>query len=236
MDWNKDNVHDRLSLIFGHDRSKVIIHNERKAGSIYIIGFSIVDSDNDLISRILENIDEYNSFHFFDYYHPQITDPGAYVTLMKTVGNNLCYKMGNHGWESEINSITYERAKRYILKNIEYNKSPKQFNMFHLNFGEQRLINDLKEETINYSRLKDSGITIQGLKIYELNDSFLLIENESSFITEVYNILSKKFERKIYIGYYLYECNYIDLVNNYNTLTIDNSIDRTIKIKIKKYT
>lgn len=235
MDWNKENVHDRLNLIFGCDRKEVIIHNERNAGSMYFIGFSIIGSGKALISRILENMNEYNSFHFFDYYHPQLSDPGAYVTLMKTVENNLCYKLGNHGWESDVNSITYERAKRYIFKNIEYNKSPEQCNVFSLYFGQQRPIIDPKEEAINYSRLKYIGRKIQNSKVYELNDSYLLIENECNFISEVYNLLDKKFERKVNIGYYLTECSYINFDNNYNNLTVDNSVDRTIKIKVRKY-
>ena len=235
MEWNKEIVQNKLNSILGNDRSEIIIHNERKAHGIYILGFSIIGSGDGFTSRILGNMDANISFHFFDYFHPQLSDPGAYVSIMKTSENTLCYKLGNHGWQSDINSITYERAKRYLLKNIEYNKSPEHGNIFSLNYGEQRPVIDPKKETVDYSRLKDTGRTIQGAKVYELNGSYLLIEDENNYTTESFNLLNKKYERKIISGYYLSEPGHTDFINNYDYPAINNSIDTTIRIKIKKY-
>lgn len=234
MYWNEKNVSSKLGIIFGKYKSKVEIYNKRDAGSCYIVSFSVLESTVELVLNILNNIQEDISLNFYDFFHPELSDPGAYVTMMKTIEGNLCYQLGNHGWQSNINSITFERAVRYILKNIEYNKSPAQ-NNFSLNFGESKIIVDPCEEIIDYDRLKNIGRKVGKKRVYEINDSYLLIYERTKFFYQFMHLFNRDNIRKIvYVGHYLLDSKHSDFFK-VERIELKDLIDKTIKVKIIKY-
>lgn len=53
---------------------------------------------------------------FFDYFHPQVSDPGAYVYVQK-VNNKFIFQLANHGWSSYWKEIELESLVDYIYKN-----------------------------------------------------------------------------------------------------------------------
>lgn len=235
MYWNEKKVDNKLKLIFGDDISKVVIHNKRNAGSFYIVAFSIEESDEELVRNLINNIHDNITLHFYDFFHPQLSDPGAYVTMIKTIEGSICYKLGNHGWQSDINSISYERAIRYMLKNIEYNKSPEQSDTFSLSFRELKPVIDPCVESINYDRLKYTGRTVGEGRVYELNDSYLLIQNETNLFANYKDLLNRDKPKKIvFIGHYLSESIYNDFINGEN-IDLKDSIDKSIEVRIRKY-
>ena len=72
------------------------------------------------IGQIIDKLDERCAIDFFDYYYPQISDPGAYVTVHKEDGQ-LKYELANHGWSSDWKSINRDSLVDYIYKNREHN-------------------------------------------------------------------------------------------------------------------
>ncbi|MBC8173583.1 MAG: hypothetical protein H7X71_06730, partial [Chitinophagales bacterium] len=57
---------------------------------------------------------------FFDFFHPQISDPGAYVTVHKEK-EVLKYELANYGWSSEWKTIDKDSLTNYIYKNRPHN-------------------------------------------------------------------------------------------------------------------
>lgn len=60
-------------------------------------------------------------FEFFDFFHPQISDPGAYVTIQKSE-NDFLYQLCNHGWSTEWKRISKEDLIDYVFRNRDYNE------------------------------------------------------------------------------------------------------------------
>lgn len=58
---------------------------------------------------------------FFDYFHPQLSDSGAYVSVQAN-GRNFLYMLGNHGWSSCWKRINKSKLIDYIYKNREHNE------------------------------------------------------------------------------------------------------------------
>ena len=56
---------------------------------------------------------------FFDYFHPQISDPGAYVIVQKN-NKKYIFQLANHGWSSNWKEIEFEDLVEYIYKNKEF--------------------------------------------------------------------------------------------------------------------
>jgi len=79
-----------------------------------------ITTTKDLIGQVIDNLDERCAINFFDNFHPQISDPGAYVTVHKENGQ-LKYELANHGWSSEWKEISKDSLTDYIYKNREYN-------------------------------------------------------------------------------------------------------------------
>lgn len=71
------------------------------------------------ISLFLDTFPDDFQFSFFDKFYPQISDPGAYVTIQSNDGNFI-YQLGNHGWSSEWKAIIKDELVDYIYKNREF--------------------------------------------------------------------------------------------------------------------
>jgi hypothetical protein len=67
----------------------------------------------------INSIPEKFQLIFFDNFHPQISDPGAYVFVQKQ-NNNFIYQLGNHGWSSNWEVINSKDLINYIYKNRSY--------------------------------------------------------------------------------------------------------------------
>ncbi len=74
----------------------------------------------DSIGLVIDKLDERCAINFFDNFHPQISDPGACVTVHKEKGQ-LMYELANHGWSSEWKVISKDSLIDYIYKNREHN-------------------------------------------------------------------------------------------------------------------
>lgn len=109
------------------------LNNKRK--------IQIENADINSIYDLLTSLSGNEELHFFDYFHPQWSDPGAYVTVVK-YNNKYLYKIGNHGWGSNWHFIDIHRLSRYILKNRNYQ-------------GDDIYIRDI----INKLKLSDNGAT-----------------------------------------------------------------------------
>ncbi|MFV0393147.1 MAG: hypothetical protein ACK5LC_01940 [Coprobacillaceae bacterium] len=71
------------------------------------------------IKKLLEVFDEGYHIRFFDYFHKQISDPGAYINVVKDNDSFLFHK-GNHGWSSEWITISTNNLVTYIVDNWNY--------------------------------------------------------------------------------------------------------------------
>jgi|SRR6185436_6482654 len=78
-------------------------------------------------TTILESIQEFlDAFppkfqlSFFDFYYPQVSDPGAYVTVQKLNPGLFIFYLGNHGWQSKPKEITRQELAAYIFKNRDH--------------------------------------------------------------------------------------------------------------------
>ena len=71
------------------------------------------------ITMFINSFPEKFQLNFFDNFHPQISDPGAYVFVQKQ-NNNFIYQLGNHGWSSNWKIIDSKDLINYIYKNRNY--------------------------------------------------------------------------------------------------------------------
>jgi len=60
------------------------------------------------ISAFIKSLPQKYALSFFDNFHPQISDPGAYVTIQKMGGGILAHFIANHGWSTEWREITFK--------------------------------------------------------------------------------------------------------------------------------
>jgi hypothetical protein len=72
------------------------------------------------IRSFFETIPDNFETIFFDYFHPQLSDPGAYVTVQR-YGKDFLYMLGNHGWSGEWKLIEKKDLAEYLFKNKEFN-------------------------------------------------------------------------------------------------------------------
>jgi hypothetical protein len=72
------------------------------------------------IGKYVDKLDERCSLEFFDFFHPQISDPGAYVSVHMEKGK-LTYMLGNHGWTSAWKPTTRKALIDSIYKNRAHN-------------------------------------------------------------------------------------------------------------------
>lgn len=92
----------------------------RSVNSDLKVEFEIPQNINrSVLEQFLYSIPKKFVFVFFDNYHPQISDPGAYVRVQQ-VGGNFLYSLANHGWSSEWKEIKVNELVDYILKNLPY--------------------------------------------------------------------------------------------------------------------
>ena len=59
--------------------------------------------------------------HFFDHFHPTISDPGAYCTAQKLSAGKYAYYRANHGWSSKWEAADLDFLTEYLYKNREFN-------------------------------------------------------------------------------------------------------------------
>ena len=88
------------------------------------------NTPKDFIGQVIDKLDERCAIKFFDYFHPQISDPGAYVTIHKENGQ-LKYELANHGWSSDWKPISKDSLTEYIHKNREHNDGKLVFTARH---------------------------------------------------------------------------------------------------------
>ena len=73
--------------------------------------------DINLIIKLLLLIKKKYKISFFDLYHPQISDPGAYCSAVVINEDTVAYMLGNHGWSSEWKKIPIWEFAKYLQKN-----------------------------------------------------------------------------------------------------------------------
>lgn len=75
----------------------------------------VVDSEFDAkdVPQLLRAVTESDELTFFDSKHPQLSDPGAFIALIRE-GTPLLIKHGNHGWSSAWIRTTEADASRYL--------------------------------------------------------------------------------------------------------------------------
>lgn len=72
----------------------------------------------DLVSLFLIIKNNY-TIHFWDAYHRQISDPGAYCTGVVLNNTIVSYMEGNHGWSSDWKEMNIEDFAEFTQKNWE---------------------------------------------------------------------------------------------------------------------
>ena len=74
------------------------------------------------IQELLKEFPMKHQLNFYDNFYEQISDPGAYVTVQKLKDSSFAYRLGNHGWHSELTAITKNELADYIYKNRDFNE------------------------------------------------------------------------------------------------------------------
>lgn len=69
-----------------------------------------------MLSALLEAVPIGLNLRFFDHFHPQFSDPGAYIHIVKKPEGFVAMK-GNHGWSSRWQAITAREAVDAMVKN-----------------------------------------------------------------------------------------------------------------------
>lgn len=100
-----------MTMMYTNDNVKNQLKDNR------IFDTSSLQTD-DVMNVLVELTVDYELV-FFDYFHPQWSDPGAYVTVRR-YKNNFVYMLGNHGWSSPWYATDINRLCRYIMKNKDY--------------------------------------------------------------------------------------------------------------------
>ena len=78
------------------------------------------EADGETVSAVLSCVSGDRELTFFDAEHPQLSDPGAYISLVRSP-DGLLAQSGNHGWPSRWIPITEQEAQRYLQACIPYN-------------------------------------------------------------------------------------------------------------------
>ncbi|TND08087.1 MAG: hypothetical protein FD123_2641 [Bacteroidetes bacterium] len=77
------------------------------------------ESSREQIREFLQTLPSKFELSFFDYFHPQISDPGAYVSIQK-MDNGFACMLANHGWSAEWKMMELEDLADYIYKNRQH--------------------------------------------------------------------------------------------------------------------
>lgn len=116
-------------LIFLIERRKNINQTELTEPMTYEFQLDSATT-KEFIGAIVDKLDAKCEIDFFDYFHPQISDPGAYVTVYKENGQ-FKYELANHGWSSDWKIISRDSLVDYIFKNREYNNGKLELKSRH---------------------------------------------------------------------------------------------------------
>lgn len=81
------------------------------------------EADRDTVLAVLVRVSADRDLIFYDAEHPQLTEPGAHITLVRSP-DGLLAKSGGHGWSSRWVPITDQEAERYLESCIPYNSEP----------------------------------------------------------------------------------------------------------------
>ena len=81
----------------------------------------------EIILGLLKLINKEYVLSFFDYYHTQISDPGAYCNAVVISDTTVSYMEGNHGWTSKWKEVSLEDFALFIQKNWDKDDGSKQF-------------------------------------------------------------------------------------------------------------
>jgi hypothetical protein len=81
------------------------------------------DAGYDTIRALIACITDVRELTFFDAEHPQLSDPGAYVHVVRPPGGLLA-QCGNHGWSSSWIPIGQDEAERYLHLCIPFHTGP----------------------------------------------------------------------------------------------------------------
>lgn len=77
------------------------------------------NTPKDNIELFINSLPKQFQLSFFDNFHPQISDPGAYVWVQR-YNNDFAFMLTNHGWSSEWKQINSKDLLDYIDKNKEF--------------------------------------------------------------------------------------------------------------------
>ena len=91
------------------------------------------DANYETVRAILSCISDQRELTFFDAEHPQFSDPGAYISVVRSTSvtraapapaDGLLAQRSNHGWSSSWILITEDEAERYLLLCIPFHTAP----------------------------------------------------------------------------------------------------------------
>jgi len=80
------------------------------------------------INEFLKTLPKNYQLNFFDNFHSQISDPGAYVWVQHINLGVFAYSLHNHGWSSEWKQIEKSNLVDYIYRNREF--TSEHFNIY----------------------------------------------------------------------------------------------------------
>ena len=87
------------------------------------------DANYETVRAILNCVSDQRELTFFDAEHPQLSDPGAYISVVRSTAvtrpppagpDGLLAQRGNHGWSSSWIPVTESEAERYLLLCIPF--------------------------------------------------------------------------------------------------------------------
>lgn len=96
--------------------NEVLQNSTNKPKFAYKIDNSTTAED---ISTFLDTFPTDFEFFFFDNFHSQISDPGAYLSVQH-YGDTFIYQLGNNGWSSKWKTISKNELIDLIYKNRKH--------------------------------------------------------------------------------------------------------------------
>lgn len=82
-----------------------------------------IDADDETVRGLLACISDVRELTFFDPEHPQLTDAGAYISMVHSPEGFLA-QAANHGWSSSWVPIEHEEAERYVRLCVPFHIQP----------------------------------------------------------------------------------------------------------------
>jgi hypothetical protein len=80
-------------------------------------------ADQDTVRVLLACISDVRELTFFDAEHPQLSDPGAYISIVRS-SEGLLAQCANHGWSSPWIPIAQDEAVRYLHLCMPFHTPP----------------------------------------------------------------------------------------------------------------